>query len=145
MSLGLGVLIQSMRGSEASAAAVRGAIGKTIRSVTINKGADPERIELRFEDGSGLDLTDEGQSCCESRYVSCDDDLTWLSGQVLRMIELREGPVVEAEYETHEQEFLAVMTDQGEAVFANHNEHNGYYGGFYVVAKEVHAAEVPSG
>ena len=30
-------------------------------------------------------------------------------------------------------------TDSGEFVMQNHNEHNGYYGGFYIVAREIKA------
>ena len=47
-------------------------------------------------------------------------------------IELREGPTAEDEHgESHETLFVHVITGAGTLVVTTHNEHNGYYGGFW--------------
>ena len=37
--------------------------------------------------------------------------------------------------EKHEVQFLEIKTDRGVLTMANHNEHNGWYGGFWIVAE----------
>lgn len=136
---GLGVLIQSLGGNRGSSLIVE-SIGKTIASARLNKDAD--RLELRFVDGTGIYLKDEGQSCCENRYMSCDDDLADFTGATLSSVELRDAPSVDTQYDSHDVEFLAVITSNGEFTCANHNEHNGYYGGFWIKAGKLE--EVPT-
>jgi hypothetical protein len=36
--------------------------------------------------------------------------------------------------EVHEQTFLKIRTNNGDATVVTHNEHNGYYGGFNISA-----------
>jgi hypothetical protein len=55
-------------------------------------------------------------------------------GAKLLDIEVREAPNVPYEYGEHEVQFLVVKTDKGNITFQTHNEHNGYYGGFYIQA-----------
>jgi len=90
-----------------------------------------DAIVLKFEDGSGVALWDDGQSCCESRYITCDDDLSKIVGGTLTRIEPKETKDIEGEYgDCHEQVFIEIGTDECFVTVCTHNEHNGYYGGF---------------
>lgn len=92
---------------------------------------DDNELLLSFEDGTKIKLWDDGQSCCESRYMTTDDDLSKIVGGVLTRIEAKEGPETEGEYgEAHDQVFIEVGTDECFITVCTHNEHNGYYGGF---------------
>lgn len=88
-----------------------------------------EKLLLSFNDGVKIAIYDDGQDCCESRYMSSDDDVTSLIGHTLKRIESKDGPNEESE-EEHETCFIEVGTDDGFITLVNHNEHNGYYGGF---------------
>jgi hypothetical protein len=85
-----------------------------------------------------LVISDEAQSCCEKRYLTCDDDLGDLIGQRLVHIMAKPGPAWEdgnkgdiwEENFAHETCFVEVMTNRGSITLCTHNEHNGYYGGF---------------
>lgn len=108
-------------------------LGKVIASV----GVDSDKLVFEFVDKTKLTLKDEGQSCCEHRYMVCDDDLKPFIGATLTDLELADAPDVEDEYgETHEVQFLKVHTSKGSFTVSNHNEHNGYYGGFSIEAWE---------
>lgn len=109
--------------------------GRTIKSVEMTE----EVFRLKFEDGTGAEIEDHGQSCCEHRYMTCDDDIQSLVGQKLTRIEAKDGPMVNEGWGEHEQVFVEVGTDQGFVTIANHNEHNGYYGGFGLNVKEISA------
>lgn len=112
---------------------MQAAVGKTITSVKL----DDDRLKFEFEDGSRLTLWDDGQSCCESRYMQTDDDLPYYAGAKFLNAEVRDGGVREDEngYEAlHEIQFLVITTDRGTFSMASHNEHNGYYGGFDIRA-----------
>lgn len=89
-----------------------------------------DTFSLTFEDGVTIDITDQGQSCCEHRYMTCDDDVKSLIGQTLKHIIVKDTEYRDADYDTHEVCFLEVQGDKGSITFATHNEHNGYYGGF---------------
>jgi len=93
-------------------------------------GNDPNGIELKFDDGTGIRVWDNGQSCCEHRYTTTDDDLSKIVGGVLRRIEAKDAPDVKDEYGEHEQVFVEIGTDECFVTLVTHNEHNGYYGGF---------------
>lgn len=96
-----------------------------------------DALNIWFADGTHIRLFDDGQSCCESRYITTDDDPHTLAGKRLARIEAKPGPEVEEEYETHEQVFVEVLTEDGTCVtLCTHNEHNGYYGGFGLSIKE---------
>ena len=136
MALGMGVMIRALSGADyESAKAVQAAIGKRVVSVDLVSG-NPDELRIVLDDGSTLVLWDDGQSCCESRYMLTDDDVTSFVGSTLRGVEVREAPNAEDDgYDTHEVAFLAVQTDGGDLVCSTHNEHNGYYGGFSIAAK----------
>lgn len=131
--LGMGVMIHMLcEGSDKpSRDAVKQALGKKIATAKI----DDDMVTLTFEDGAILKLEDDGQSCCEHRYLRTDDDPAELAGTTLVDVEVREAPEEETEHGTHEVRFLAIKTDQGTLTCSCHNEHNGYYGGFWIVAE----------
>ena len=88
--------------------------------------------DLRFEldDGSMLRVWDDGQCCCESRYLTCDDHLEHFRGSILAGMEVRAAPTVEDDDgDVHESDFLIVSTSLGTFTVCSHNRHNGYYGG----------------
>lgn len=107
--------------------------GKVIKSVDMSEDA----LNIRFEDNTGITITDEGQSCCEHRYMTTDDDVQSLIGSVIQTIMVKAGPDFEDDYDVHEQEFLEIQTNKGFITIVNHNEHNGYYGGFSLNIKEI--------
>lgn len=102
--------------------------GQTIVAVTMTE----EEITISFGNGS-IKLYDDGQCCCEFRYMRTDDDVQSLVGAMLTRIEIKDGP----SDGDHEQQFLEITTDKGFVTIANHNEHNGYYGGFSLVLEEL--------
>jgi len=93
---------------------------------------ESETLRIEVEGGLWVSFTDDGQSCCESRYMVCDDDLPSFVGSTLLDASLDSADLAEAEYGDHEIQFLRVKTSTGMISVANHNEHNGYYGGFYI-------------
>ena len=110
---------------------------KIISAELLKDGSSEDRLRLGLGDGRVIDIWDDGQSCCESRYMTCDDDVKSLIGHQLVRIEAKPGPDVQDQYgECHEQVFLEVGTDSGFVTIANHNEHNGYYGGFGLTITE---------
>ena len=133
MSAGLGVMIQALGGNEETVNTVTNAIGKTIASVQVTE----DRLEMRFEDGSGIYFSDEGQSCCEHRWMDCQDDLTSYAGEVFESAELKDGGCLTEGYGDKETQFLEIKTSKDTFSVSNYNEHNGYYGGFWIVSKEL--------
>jgi hypothetical protein len=129
---GIGVMIGLLGGNEETVNAIKSSLGKKIKNVQLE--AD-DTLKFEFQDGSSLNIRDDGQSCCEHRYMTTDDDLSEYSGATLLDFELKNAPDQEDEWgEVHEVQFLDVKTDKGVFQMANHNEHNGYYGGFWIVA-----------
>jgi hypothetical protein len=131
--LGLGVMIQSLGGNEETVNAVKSALGKVIEKVSL----DDNELVFKFTDGTGLKMFDDGQSCCENRYMATADDLTEYANTTLLDFELKTAPNMEDEYGDHEVQFLDVKTSNGVFQMANHDEHNGYYGGFWIVARSL--------
>jgi hypothetical protein len=131
-NLGLGVMIQMMGGNQESAAAFTEALGKTISKMELTSD---DELELFFTDETKLVISDQGQSCCESRYMRTDDNLEEYVGATLISGEVKEAPNMPDEYGEHEVQFLEIMTSKGPLTMSSHNEHNGYYGGFWIVAR----------
>lgn len=105
-------------------------IGKHICEVKMEKyGNQQDVIVVNFGEHGVVTIKDE-PCCCESRYTSTDDDLPQFSGAIFLGDEVRDAPNVDCEYEEHEVQFYILKTDRGNITFQNHNEHNGYYGGF---------------
>jgi len=103
-------------------------VGKTIIKAKLNE--EDDRVEITFDNNETIHIWDNGQSCCEYRYITCDDDWSNIIGGKLLAIETKEGPEIEKDYEYHESVFIDIKTDKGFVTFTTHNEHNGYYGGF---------------
>jgi hypothetical protein len=134
MSLGLGVMIARLGvGSSRSASEYLGH-----KIVEAQLDSEYDRFILKFENGKRIAIVDDGQCCCEHRYVSTDDDVSALIGGTLVRIEARDGPSVDGNTDDcHETCFVEVATDQAHVTLVNHNEHNGYYGGFALSIKEI--------
>lgn len=130
-NLGMGVMIGMLAGNKETVEAVQSALGKKIDRVE----QVGEVLNIHMKDGFTLELFDDGQSCCESRYMRTDDDLSEFTNTTLKEIELKEAPQITDEYGDHEVQFLEVKTGKGSFVMSSHNEHNGYYGGFMIVAR----------
>jgi hypothetical protein len=107
-------------------------IGKIISSATV----DEDGCYLGFTDGSRLSIADEGQSCCEQRYVTCDDSPEDLVGQPYAGYEVKESTNDhEDDYDVHDAVFVEVKAGLSSIVMETHNVHNGYYGGFDITEK----------
>ena len=132
--LGIGAMLGMLGGNDDTVKAMQSAIGRTIASVVLDPEGDGA-LKLTFTDGSSLRLYDDGRSCCESRYLTCDDDLSAFTGDTLMGAEVSEVTSVEGKWDVHEQAFLRVKTNRGVIVATTHNEHNGYYGGFSMRAQ----------
>ncbi len=129
--IGIGVVFGRLRGNADSVNTFTNAVGKTIAALHLG---DDDALHFEFSDGSKMKLSDEGQSCCEQRYMCTDDDLSGYVGAKLLDVDIKDAPDQSDEYGVHEVQFLEVQTDRGVFTMASHNEHNGYYGGFLVVA-----------
>lgn len=133
--LGMGAMLHVLSGGSPKSA--EDYYGRVIKTAVFNKAGNDVRVT--FEDGVTIRIWDDGQSCCESRYMTCDDSLSDLNGKTLLEINVKEGPETRGEYgDDHEIAFLEIKTTDGTSVsFATHNEHNGYYGGFGLSIDEV--------
>ena len=130
-------MIGAPRGNEGAVEAINRATGKTIASLAIESDdRDNNGLRFGFTDGTTLAIFDDGQSCCEHRYMHTDDPLDAFVGAQFRGAEVRDGPTEDTEYEIKESQFLIVHTSAGDFTVVNYNEHNGYYGGFDLKAKE---------
>lgn len=130
MSLGVGAMLGFLGGNARTVEAIKQSLNKTIENVKL-----ADALYLIFVDGTQLKIYDDGQSCCESRYIVCDDDLESFRGSVFLDILIKDAPDIEDGGEVHEVQFLEIITNNGTFVCSNHNEHNGYYGGFWIVAE----------
>lgn len=114
--------------------ALKDALGKRIIALEISDSS----LTLRFDDLTAVALYDDRQSCCERRYMTTDDDIQAFVDTTLIDADVSKAPSGEAEHGFHEAQFLNVRTNQGVLTIVNHNEHNGYYGGFNLAAREAH-------
>jgi hypothetical protein len=95
---------------------------------------DGDELLISFESGREITISDHGQSCCEHRYMHCEDegDFEFHEGAFLRFVQIVAGGDDEDGYEVHETEYCNIFTSKGVIQLVCHNEHNGYYGGFCV-------------
>ena len=91
---------------------------------------EEEELRIDFSNGVKISLWDNGQNCCESRYMTCDDNPNDLVGSKLVKIEVKEIQENDDEYCCHEVAFITIQSDKTSITLCTHNEHNGYYGGF---------------
>lgn len=110
----------------------QGAINKSIESIGWSNGG----IRILFTDKSRLYISDNGQCCCEYRYMTCDneDSFDYYTGATYLGYDFGDLDYKDDRYDIHEIQFLNIRTSKGVLVFASHNEHNGYYGGFSIDA-----------
>jgi hypothetical protein len=130
---GMGVMINMLCGEDRGTKLLDEAVNGKKKIAALSLDAD-EGLRVEFKDGTKFRIWDNGQSCCERRYMTTDDDLKHYVGSTIRDVELADAPGNEDEYgECHEVQFLRIKTTKGTLVLESHNEHNGYYGGFYIV------------
>jgi len=130
---GLGVMLGMLSGNEETVNVLKSSLGKTISNIELVD----DKLRFTFTDNSKIVLFDDGQSCCESRYMTTDDDLPFFKDCTFDDIEIRDAPNLPYEYGDHEVQFLLITTSKGIFTMETHNEHNGYYGGFLVVARDI--------
>jgi hypothetical protein len=131
--IGIKVICGTLFGNNESAEVLNQHIGKTITALTMGKD---DGLHFTFDDDSKMKLFDDGQTCCESRYMTTDDKLADFIGSQLLSAEVNEAPNIATAYgEPHEVAFLVVKTSIGVFTCETHNEHNGYYGGFLIQAE----------
>jgi len=107
--------------------------GKTIIELTMTgDGEGDDELHFVFDDGARMSLLDNEQLCCELRYMTTDDNLKDFVGAKFESAEVRDGPQYS---NSHEIQFLIVHTSKGSFTIETHNEHNGYYGGFDLIAR----------
>lgn len=128
--LGFGVMINMLCNQDRGAELLKEAV-ESKKKITALRLED-EALHVEFKDGTKFRIWDDGQSCCESRYMTTDDDLSHYVGSTIRDVEIADAPAREDEYECHEVQFLRIKTTKGTLVMETHNQHNGYYGGFYI-------------
>jgi hypothetical protein len=108
-------------------------VGRTIKAASLHDN----ELEIAFEDGATIHVWDNLQICCENRYMTSDDDPSSLVGRQLTGIVAKEGTSEEDECGVEREiVFVEVQTDGGFITLVNHNEHNGYYGGFGLTITE---------
>jgi hypothetical protein len=127
--LGVGVIIKMLGGSRETVETIQSMINKTITKLEIHDNA----LYIHFEN-EAIRIWDDGQSCCETRWMHTDDDLSVFVGSHFISAEVRDGPEKRSGWVDIESQFLLITTDLGTATIVNYNEHNGYYGGFWMAA-----------
>lgn len=112
------------------------------------KWVDPHhRVRNLYPDSRILEvfIRDGGQSCCEARWMTCEDNLMDIQGALLKDIRLSaagpEWELVErarkritgdTSDDHHDIQFVDILTSKGPVQLVTHNNHNGYYGGFSI-------------
>ena len=130
--LGLGVMLKSMCGlDETLINKFKDSINKKISKI---EAADTSLL-IVFKDNTTLVFQDDGQSCCESRYMTKDSnlDLRKFAYSDFLGAEVKARDNLDDEYDVHEVCDLEIHTSKGNFEVLFHNVHNGYYGGFYIV------------
>lgn len=91
-----------------------------------------EELVMNFKNGMRIGISDNDSQCCESRYITTDDNSRDLIGNKLIAIKLKEGLDLEDDVykDSHETMFLEIRTNNGFVTFVTHNVHSGAYGGF---------------
>lgn len=139
--LGLGVMLSSLNRDRLNQSS--GALAETehkgkkitnLRLVSDDQNYDADYLSVVLDSNTELRLYDDGQSCCEHRYMHTDDSLDDFIGAEFIDVEVRGASDVEDKYGTHEVQFLLINTNIGTFTVETHNEHNGYYGGFAIRA-----------
>jgi hypothetical protein len=117
----------------------------TMKSLRLDAAANEGKgaLIITFRDSSELHMYDDASYCCETRYMSTDDDLNYFAGAQFCGAEVHDGPNLKEEDDEesygneHETQFLHVETTKGIFVIQTHNIHNGYYSGFHLDAHRI--------
>jgi hypothetical protein len=113
--------------------------GLKITDIWFEEGEDA--VFLILDDDKKVKVSDNGQLCCERRYMTSDDTdgIGFLKGSNLfDIVVTGDTRGDEGGYGyVHAVQFLEIRTSHGVATLSNHNVHNGYYGGFGLVIAEV--------
>ena len=110
---------------------------KYIGRVIVGAVLENDELSLEFSGGDTLVIGDDAQDCCETRYMTTDDNVSSLVGCRIVHIASKDGPVEEDDYgDVHETCFVEIQTNKGLVTLITHNEHNGYYGGFDLSIRE---------
>jgi len=70
-------------------------------------------LTLKLSNDKTIYIWDNGQSCCEHRYMTTDDNIKSLIGNTITRIEAKEGQSITEDYDEHEQVFVEIGTDVG--------------------------------
>lgn len=135
--LGMMVMLHQINSSNEESRVIRDAAGKVIADLRLHDDA----LFVTMTDGYKMRIWDDGQSCCEDRYMHTDDDLSAFIGASFVGAELRTIEEMPG-YEYHEVQFLLINTSLGTFTMANHNVHNGFYGGFAMRAEIVEGEQI---
>lgn len=113
-------------------------VGKTIKGAYLDCQDEENIFYLEFADNSKISIKDDGQQCCERRYMSTDDKLEYLIGSEFLDISVKKTVRDDIRSEKGELEicFVEVLTNKGGIILETHNDHNGYYSGFDLVINE---------
>jgi hypothetical protein len=84
---GFGVMIGMLGGNRETVEAHNAAMGKTIFKAEMIDN----RFRLHFNDETGIIFYDDGQSCCECRYMHTDDNLESFANSIFIEAELAEA------------------------------------------------------
>lgn len=108
----------------------------------ISHGISDRGLKIKFAPDRDWEIYDNGQICCEERYMIIRDDLSHLAGAQLYSITLGDSSVEESEIgDVKEVQFLIIKTSKGTIAIPNYNDHNGRYSGFDLVIEDVTKTE----
>ena len=129
---GMTVMLHELMGNKETVDIVKESLGKMIKRTYMEN----DKLCLEFTDEKTILIFDDGQSCCEERYMMTDDDLDYYKDCEFINLELQAAADIKDESEMHEVQFVLITTSLGVFTMATHNIHNGYYSGFSVVVEE---------
>lgn len=98
--LGLGVVINMLGGNESTVNALNVCLGQKIEKVWLDE--ENNRLRFLFKNKVKMSMWDNGQSCCESRYMRTDDDLSEFANTILKDVEISDAPSIEDGGECHD-------------------------------------------
>lgn len=106
-----------------------------ILRVLLVKGDGEDKLCVYTTDGMVREFKDDGQCCCEDRYMTCNEEgLDYFIGATYLGYDISDFTQEDdVEGYINEAQLLNIRTDRGVFTVVTHNEHNGYYGGFNVV------------
>lgn len=133
MALGVGVMINMLGGNTETVNLLAESVDKVISELYVDPDYNSDGgLIVKFNDGTGIVVFDAARSCCESRFMECDENLDYFVGSKFTGVEIRDYVTKHEEYDTCETQFVNVITSKGVFEVKTYNNHNGYYGGFYM-------------